>query len=318
MGQLISVIVPIYNCEKYLERCIESILHQTYTDIQLILVDDGSSDDSGRICDQCASNDDRVTVIHQTNSGVSAARNAGIDILKGKYLLFVDGDDELELNAIEVALGGFSSDSIDVVIFGVKKIDVADNSACNLPIEEGMFGKNEVLRGILSDYASFGAGYPCNKIWYIGNCSEKSNIPHFDISLYYFEDLEWMVRMLRSVNEANLIPAYLYNYNIHSESVTHKSGNQERREIGYHMAIWKIIDDLNEETNIKEWFSYKYYPEIVNGVIYAWKNGFMELRELLMSRLCELSRDILQSSTICMKIKLRCRVILALHTLKIL
>ena len=124
--------------------------------------------------------------------------------------------------------------------------------------------------------------------------------------------------MLRSVNKANLIPAHLYNYNIHSESVTHKSGNQEKREIGYHMAIRKIIDDLDEEPNIKEWFSYKYYPEIVNGEIYAWKNGYMELRELLMSRLIELGRDILQSRTICKKIKLRCRVILALHTLKIL
>lgn len=89
----ISVIVPVYKVESYLRRCIDSILNQTYTDFELILVDDGSPDNCGAICDEYAHRDNRVVVIHQKNSGVSAARNAGLDISKGDYLSFVDSDD---------------------------------------------------------------------------------------------------------------------------------------------------------------------------------------------------------------------------------
>lgn len=90
---MISVIVPVYNVEPYLRQCIDSILAQTYTDFELILVDDGSTDNCGAICDECAKHDDRIRVIHQENGGVSAARNTGIDAARGDYIAFVDSDD---------------------------------------------------------------------------------------------------------------------------------------------------------------------------------------------------------------------------------
>ena len=90
---LISVIVPIYNAEAYLSRCVDSILGQTFSDFELILVDDGSTDKSGAICDYYVSKDERVKVIHQHNSGVSAARNAGLEASKSRYVTFVDSDD---------------------------------------------------------------------------------------------------------------------------------------------------------------------------------------------------------------------------------
>ena len=93
---LISIIVPVYNCEKYLPQCIESILHQTYTNLQIILIDDGSADSSGKICDNYAVKDVRIEVIHQPNMGVSAARNAGLKVMRGEYVGFVDSDDYLE------------------------------------------------------------------------------------------------------------------------------------------------------------------------------------------------------------------------------
>lgn len=93
---MISIIVPIYNSAKYLAQCIDSIICQSYTDWELILVDDGSKDQSGRICDEYAKQDHRITVIHQPNKGVSSARNVGIAIAKGEYLCFVDADDWLE------------------------------------------------------------------------------------------------------------------------------------------------------------------------------------------------------------------------------
>ncbi len=90
---LISVIVPFYKTEPYLKRCVDSLLHQTYTNLQIILVDDGSPDNCGRLCDEYAQQDGRVEVIHRENGGLSAARNSGIDAAKGEYLAFVDSDD---------------------------------------------------------------------------------------------------------------------------------------------------------------------------------------------------------------------------------
>ena len=101
MGPLISVIVPIYNIENYVKRCIDSIIHQTYTNLEIILVDDGSTDSSGQMCDEYAKNDARVKVIHKENGGLSDARNAAIDIAKGKWITFVDGDDFLTASAID-------------------------------------------------------------------------------------------------------------------------------------------------------------------------------------------------------------------------
>lgn len=101
---MISVIIPVYNGETFLEKSVRSVLNQTERDIQLILVNDGSTDGSGALCDQCAALDDRVTVIHQKNAGVSAARNAGLDAARGEYIGFVDADDYIAENTYEISL----------------------------------------------------------------------------------------------------------------------------------------------------------------------------------------------------------------------
>lgn len=102
---LISVIVPVYNVEKYLHRCVDSILNQTYENLEILLVDDGSTDGSGAICDEYAQRDSRVRVIHKENGGLSSARNAGIDAAKGEYLAFVDSDDWIEPETYAYLLG---------------------------------------------------------------------------------------------------------------------------------------------------------------------------------------------------------------------
>ena len=97
-----SVIVPVYKVEKYLDRCIGSILAQTFSDFELILIDDGSPDNSGQICDEYAGKENRIHVIHKENGGVSTARNAGLDIAPGKFIVFVDSDDEVASNYLEI------------------------------------------------------------------------------------------------------------------------------------------------------------------------------------------------------------------------
>lgn len=111
----LSIIVPVYKVEPYLPKCIDSILSQTFTDFELILIDDGSPDRCGEICEEYAAKDDRIVVIHQANKGVSAARNAGLDIAKGKYIGFVDSDDWIEPEMYEQMLKEIQSRKTDIV-----------------------------------------------------------------------------------------------------------------------------------------------------------------------------------------------------------
>lgn len=114
----VSVIVPVYNVERYLSRCIESVINQTYDNIELILVDDGSTDTSGQLCDSYGSKDNRIIVIHKNNGGVSSARNVALKAVTGDYIMFLDGDDALDLNTIESCVDNTEGACWDVVLFG--------------------------------------------------------------------------------------------------------------------------------------------------------------------------------------------------------
>lgn len=129
--ELISVIIPIYNVEKYLKKCIDSIINQTYKNLEIILVDDGSPDNCGKICDEYAKKDQRIRVIHKKNGGLSDARNAGIDIAKGKYIAFVDSDDYVEKEYIEIMYKELKKNNVKIVQCGINKIsdneEIIDN-----------------------------------------------------------------------------------------------------------------------------------------------------------------------------------------------
>ena len=116
MQPLITVIIPIYKVEQYLRRCVASVLQQTYKNLEIILVEDGSPDNCGRICDEYAHLDSRVRVIHKNNGGVSSARNAGLDIMTGEYVLFVDSDDFLALDCVEYLVGLLERFSVQICI----------------------------------------------------------------------------------------------------------------------------------------------------------------------------------------------------------
>ena len=119
---LISIIVPIYNVELYLRRCVYSLITQTYKKIEIILVDDGSPDRCGEICDEYAKADSRVRVIHKTNGGLSSARNAALDIATGDYIMFVDSDDWIESNCCEELVKKIMEYNADIVAFGLNYV----------------------------------------------------------------------------------------------------------------------------------------------------------------------------------------------------
>lgn len=118
----ISVIVPVYNVENYLEKCVHSILKQTYSNLEIILIDDGSTDKSGSICDDLSNNDSRIIVVHTKNRGLSAARNKGIDLSTGEFIIFVDSDDFINEYMIEILYGNLIQNKADISICKFEKV----------------------------------------------------------------------------------------------------------------------------------------------------------------------------------------------------
>ena len=118
MKELISVIVPIYNVKSYLRQCLDSLLAQTYSNLEILLIDDGSTDESGNIADEYAQRDNRIRTFHQRNGGISAARNKGLDAMSGDYVMFVDGDDYVDKDFCKVALNLAIEKHVDIVSFG--------------------------------------------------------------------------------------------------------------------------------------------------------------------------------------------------------
>jgi glycosyltransferase involved in cell wall biosynthesis len=119
---LVSIIVPIYDVEKYISKCVDSILKQTYKDLEIILVDDGSRDNCPKICDEYASNDNRIQVIHKKNGGLSDARNAGLNKANGKYVAFIDSDDYIHEQYIELLMDSMLRDNADIAVCGFEKV----------------------------------------------------------------------------------------------------------------------------------------------------------------------------------------------------
>lgn len=158
----LSVIVPIYNVEQYIHKCVDSILSQTFADFEIILVNDGSPDNCGKICDEYASKDNRVKVIHKKNGGVSEARNIGLDAAKGEYISFIDPDDWIDKDMYEQTLGYMADNDLDVVCFDVEEVRTNKSFVRYKYDGNKSFTAHEALYEILIDGID---NSPCNKIY---------------------------------------------------------------------------------------------------------------------------------------------------------
>lgn len=208
---LVSIIVPIYNAEKYLEKCIESIVNQTYTNIEIILVDDGSPDNSAILCDEYAEKDGRIKVVHKANGGVSSARNAGLDIAQGDYVSFVDADDWIEPNYCSALLAGRAEDA-ELVVAETVNIYEDRRVYPQIPIS-GRYS----LEGLKSDFQKlFSAGLintPCAKLYR----AETVDGLRFDESVALGEDILFNLAYMEKCENIVFIPNVIYNYNRMSE-----------------------------------------------------------------------------------------------------
>lgn len=206
MNPLISVIVPIYNVENYLERCIQSIINQTYKNLEIILVDDGSPDNCPRICDDYAEKDSRVRVIHKANGGLSDARNAGTVVALGELVAYIDSDDWVEPEMLEDMYTRMQKDGSDIVASGVNWVD--DNGAL-LRVESSetdcILDKTQSMNELLSDRKF--KQHVWNKLYKL---SLIRNIP-FEKGKYH-EDVFWSYQVVGVADRVSVMTKSYYNY----------------------------------------------------------------------------------------------------------
>lgn len=215
-NSLISIIVPVYNVEDKLERCVHSLLSQTYNNIEIILIDDGSYDKSGFICDNLLSEDSRIKVIHQKNHGVSYARNVGIDSSIGEYICFVDSDDFVEKNYIENFIIGLKN-TTDLVFQGINEIKGNNQIIKKVP-KECYYLYENVLEGIADINQCSMFGYVCNKLYKRKILIDK-NI-RFNLTINISEDRIFALQYIKYVNEMSVVAASAYNYEILTTGLT--------------------------------------------------------------------------------------------------
>ncbi len=220
MDKLISVIIPVYKVEKYLPRCIESVLNQTYKNFELILVDDGSPDNSGKICDEYALKDARINVIHKENGGVSSARNAGIDVAKGEYINFIDSDDWVPSDSLEILLELLHDNFADLSIGGREDLGKKiKQKTCELTLVEFGVSEEEKVAEFLENSIVLSS---CGKLYKTSLI--KQNRLFFPESLKLAEDAVFVRNYLRVAKRIANTKSIVYFYNRTNEnSATHKN-----------------------------------------------------------------------------------------------
>lgn len=203
----VSIIVPIYNVEKYLKRCIESVLNQTFKDFELILVDDGSPDNCPSICDEYAQKDNRIKVIHKENGGVSSARNAGLNVAQGKYIMFIDGDDYYNFDSVDIMIKIISQNNEDIIAFNYVTVTENDTVLWNRGYNEKIYRfdpENEWLDFITIKVLSNEIGWEIYNKIFKKDVIEKENI-RFNEKYKIGEDLMFFLQYLINIKSFKTI-----------------------------------------------------------------------------------------------------------------
>ena len=226
MSPLVSIIIPVYNVERYIKACLESLCEQTYKEIEIIVIDDGSTDASGTICDEIAKKDSRVLVFHLSNGGVAKARNYGISMAKGKYLTFSDSDDTVVNNFIEQSVSLIKD--ADYVSGAFKTVnDRAEESIIDYMLE---YDETVDCTEYLKKMAEYQAGAYWGANWgkfYKSSIIKEHNL-RFESNVGFAEDFRFNLEYLKYVNKIALIHNPVYYYRVDtSGSLSKKRRNPE-------------------------------------------------------------------------------------------
>lgn len=235
---LVSIIIPVYNVEKYLPECLESVINQIYSKLEIILVDDGSPDKCGEICDKYAAIDSRIKVIHKENGGVSSARNAGIDISTGDWIYFMDSDDTIEKDLIGEALNTALTDGTDMCFFDYDTID--DKRIIRqttLKSNENFFQNMNDIK-ILTLYFSK-MGSVC---YFITKAECIKNKMKFDETIFFCEDEIFKFQLYSKIASFSYLHKVFYHYRVWSDSAVGKVLKRKDYPFFLYKLYHKFID----------------------------------------------------------------------------
>lgn len=261
---MISIIIPVYNVEKYLNQCIESIISQTYTEWECILVNDGSKDNSGKICDSWAKKESRIYVIHQINQGVSAARNKGIKESKGEYIVFIDSDDWVEPNYLSDMLRGmFKNNNPDLVVTGNNHHITPERTISYKPNKELY---STLSNDITSDFIkNIGLFYGPTSLLYKASIIKDYKI-RFPEDYSLGEDLLFNFQYLSKVKYVLFIPIANYNYRI--QEFGSLSSIYRDNTFYIHYQQWKIQKEFLKNKDMWNEISQEHFYTELWGIIY--------------------------------------------------
>lgn len=219
---LITVVLPIYNVEKYLDRCINSVVKQTYSNLEILLIDDGSTDNSSAICDEWAKKDERIRVIHKKNQGLGMARNTGIDNASGEYICFFDSDDFIDEKTIEVSYQNGIKYGSDVVLFGVNFADEHGNvlSSFVSPLGEVSYSGEKVQSYFLPELTAPDPKGNGERMFYMSPCLmlystaliKKVNWKFVSERNIISEDVYSLLGLFKFVKTVSVVPQAFYYY----------------------------------------------------------------------------------------------------------
>lgn len=244
----ISVIVPVYNAEKYLKNTVSSIINQTYKNLEIILVDDGSVDASPQLCDELAEKDIRIKVIHKENGGASSARNAGIDSASGDYIAFVDADDYIDSDMYEIMLGHIIEYGVDAASCGIVRENAdAPNEPWGSDDAQLEIADNETLLKLVGQAVGLLPVSPCNKLF------SKSVIGdiRFDTRFKYAEDVLFNYFVSKNINKIVIQNVTRYHYVNNKASATHKAFDDHR--FDEHRVMDIILEDAKDNKAVLEY-----------------------------------------------------------------
>ena len=220
-----SVLIPVYNAEKYIESCVQSVKEQSFQDFEIVLVDDGSTDKSGQLCDRLAAEDARISAYHKPNAGQLHTRLFAIEKAEGQYYIFLDADDTLVSNALEMIYDAFERTGSDCVFYELQRVrdGVVIETVEEKP-EETISDKRELYRKCFLNYAY---NSMCCRAVSANLCKKKDCAGWYD--LRHGEDLLQSIDILRNCNVATFLNRALYNYNYNPTSVTSMASTQNYR-----------------------------------------------------------------------------------------
>lgn len=219
----VSIVVPVYNCEKYINRCVSSLVNQTWSNIEIILIDDGSNDNSGKICDELKSHDNRIIVIHKENEGLGKTRNKGMQIATGKYIVFVDADDYVDISGIEKMVNIAEEYQVEIVTSEF----IYNGKPEKLTIKSGLYQGTEIsslvayMLGIIADDKKNLNVSSCTKL-YLLSFLRKINAEFPSERKLIWEDMAFNVNVILKSTKIYVTDIHYYYYFYNESSLTHK------------------------------------------------------------------------------------------------